>query len=178
MTEQGAQEKNVARPWKGLVRDAALTVLLAIVLAAGTNMARAKPLPWIQAEPYEILVPCPEVMGEATELAPDSSLIGDKSTLLFDVRSAKEYAEWHAAGAKNQPFDWLGPPVDAEVRMIAREVARTGAKNVVVYGDGDDPDSGREWARMLAGARLKNIHYVLGGAPALRKAPAKEQVNP
>ena len=62
--------------------------------------------------------------------------------------------------------------------MIAREVARTGAKNVVVYGDGDDHDSGREWARMLAGARLKNIHYVLGGAPALRKAPAKEKVNP
>jgi hypothetical protein len=41
---------------------------------------------------------------------------------------------------------------------------------VVVVGDGEDPDSGRELARELAGKGLKNMAYVTGGAPALKAA--------
>lgn len=156
--------------WKRVVLDAAATVLLSVLLAAGVNLLRQQPLAWVQSVPYDILVPCPEVTGDATEVPATSPLVSDAHTFLIDVRTASEFDTWHVGNARNQPFDWLGPPADSEAKAIAREVARTGMRQVVVYGDGGDPDSGREWARILAGARLKNVHYVAGGAPALRGA--------
>ncbi|MFH1437767.1 MAG: hypothetical protein ABIJ56_18815, partial [Pseudomonadota bacterium] len=49
-----------------------------------------------------------------------------------------------------------------------KEIASSGASMVVVYGDGDDPDSGKELGRELAGQGIRNVHYVEGGAPAIR----------
>jgi len=161
-----------------LARDVALTVGLSILLAFAANSLRNQPLPWVQPTPYDILVPCPEVTGDATEIAANSPLLSASSTLLIDVRSPEEFSQWHAPKARNRPFDWLGPPVDAEVTQIAKELAMTGMQHVVVYGDGEDPDSGREWARILSGARLKNISFVHGGAPAIRRLSGDGKVAP
>lgn len=173
MSQQETRQTSKPSGWKSLVRDTTLTIAIAALLAFLTNLGRAEPMKWVQAEPYDILVPCPEVMGDATEIPADSAQLRATSTLILDVRSPQEYAQWHLGAARNQPFDWLGPPVDAEVKHLAKEVARTGAQRVVIYGDGGDPDSGREWGRILSGAGLKNIHFVAGGAPAIRAAAEK-----
>ena len=114
------------------------------------------------------MVPCPEPVGDATAIEPKDSRVRASSSLFIDARSPEEYRVWHLPGALNLPFDWLGPPPDDEVKLVAERVARSRAKQLVVYGDGGDPDSGREWARLLAGARLRNVCYVVGGGPALR----------
>jgi hypothetical protein len=157
-----------------VVRDAAVIAVGLAVFAFAFNAVRKSGIPVVAEQEYEILVPCPEPVGEAQELAVSDPKVLAKESLRIDARSPSEYAAWHLPGALNLPFDWLGPPPDEEVRVVAKRVATTRAQRVVVYGDGDDPDSGREWARLLSGARLKNVFYVQGGAPALRGASSKE----
>ena len=166
------------------MRDAAIVVVACTAVALTVNAIRSDGIKLVQEEEYDILVPCPEPVGDPEEIEANDPRVGAKTSLLLDVRSKEEFAAWHADGARNQPFDWLGPPVDAEVQVVARQVAASKAQRVVVYGDGDDPDSGREWAKLLSGARIKNVFFVKGGAPALNPdipkpfgavAPANEE---
>jgi len=150
-----------------ILRDAAIVAVLSTVTAFGVNTVRADGLPLVQQEEYDILVPCPEPVGDPEEMVASDPRIKDKKSLLLDVRLKEEFDAWHIEGARNQPFDWLGPPVDEEVKTVAKQVAASRAQRVIVYGDGDNPDSGQEWAKLLSGARIKNVFYVKGGAPAL-----------
>jgi rhodanese-related sulfurtransferase len=154
-------------PLAKLLLETGGIVLASVIIAAGVNAARAQGLPWVAAEDYEVLVPCPEPVGDAAELVATDERVRDRRSLVIDVREPEEYKQWHLPDSLNVPFDWLGPPPDDEVRVVAQRVAKSGAQRVVVYGDGGDPDSGREWARLLAGARIKNVFYVRGGAKAL-----------
>ena len=153
---------------RSIVRDAALVCLAAAGLAAGTNALRPQPLPWLALREYQVLVPCPEVAGEAPALEPGDAALTDPRTLLLDARAAAAHAAWHPANARSVPYDYLEPTPPETVR----DILASGAARVVVLGDGDDPDSGRELARELAGKGLKNVAFVKGGAPALKARQA------
>ncbi len=85
--------------------------------------------------------------------------------LLLDGRSPEEFQTWHVEGARSLPFDYLTPVSPEQVR----ELLKLRPRRVVVYGDGDDPDSGEQLARQIAGKGLKNVFFVRGGAAALRR---------
>jgi rhodanese-related sulfurtransferase len=154
-----------------IVRDAVFLVVVGVACGVVSNLLRGQErLPWVQTKPYDIVVPCPEPVGQVTGVPPESSTLRDFTTFVIDARSATDFATWHWPGAVNVPFDWLGPPVAEEVRQLAKRLTASKSQRIVVYGDGDDPDSGREWARLLAGGGIRNVAYVEGGAPALMKA--------
>lgn len=160
------------RTARSIVRDAAVVVALAVALSLLANTIRTSGIALIAEEEFEILVPCPEAVGEAEAVGPDAVLLRDPESLLIDVRSPLEYESWHLPGSLNQPFDWLAEQdeVDREAAEVAKVVARSGKHHVVVYGDGGAPDSGEHWAALLAASGIKNVVYVSGGAAALRRS--------
>jgi hypothetical protein len=155
--------------WKVVFRDAGLILLVGGGIGMLSNLVRpSERLPLVATKPYDIVVPCPEPVGSANPVTATSAYMRDFTSLVIDARTEDSFAAWHWPGAINVPFDWLGPPVQAEVERLAKRVTATKAKRLVIYGDGDDPDSGREWARLLAGGGIRNVFYVEGGAPALQ----------
>ncbi len=161
------------------LRDAAIVILVSTVVALLVNVVRSEGIPLVQKEAYDILVPCPEPVGDPEQLEVGDPRIKDDKSLVLDVRLRDEFEQWHLNGARNQPFDWLGPPVDEEVKTVAKQVAASRAQRVIVYGDGDNPDSGQEWAKLLSGARIKNVFYIKGGAPSLnQKLPKPAGLSP
>lgn len=154
-----------------ILRDALLATVLATVVALGTNAVRSRGLPLVQKEAYQLLVPCPEVTGPVPEMAASDPRLTARGTLVIDARTAEEYAAWHLPGARNVPFDFLSPTRPE----VVSELAASGAPLVAVYGDGLDPDSGRELAAELMKKGIRNVLHVTGGAPALG-GPASEEL--
>ena len=87
---------------------------------------------------------------------------------LTTPRCGTRAPRWHPTGAIAVPFDYLEPTSPEQVRRIAS----SGAGRVVVFGDGNNPDSGEQLAREIAGKGIRNVRFVEGGAPLLEKAAA------
>jgi hypothetical protein len=148
-------------------REAAVVAAAAALVALAFNAVRPDGLPLVAVVAYETLVPCPEPGGEVTAAEPDEALAPEVRTVTIDARSAPEFGVWRLPGAVNVPYDCLDPTPEESLRTLARTVAATGARRVLVYGDGGRPDSGEHLARELSGRGIKNVSYVRGGAPAL-----------
>ena len=147
-----------------IIRDAVIATLLFGLIGVGANALRKDGISLVADEEYNIYVPCPEPLGEATPIEPDDERVTDDRTLLIDSRTRDEFDEWHMDGAMHVEFDYLTPIPDDQIRKLLR----TNAGMVVVYGDGDPKyDSGYEAGRELSGRGMNNVHYVKGGAPAL-----------
>jgi hypothetical protein len=127
----------------------------------------------VQRSEYEILVPCPEGSGDAHAIQADDPTVWDPRTLLVDARSAAQHQRWHPTGAIAVPFDYLEPTSPEQVRRIAS----SGAGRVVVFGDGNNPDSGEQLAREIAGKGIRNVRFVEGGATLLEKTAAARGVR-
>ena len=157
-----------------LFRDAALIVALSAAVGFGWNAVQPQGIPLVARQPYSTVVPCPVGSGEVAEVAPEAVTWGGGPDLVIDARSREEAAAWSAPGAVLVPYDFL-TPVDPAV--VADLLSRS-ARRVVVYGDGALPDTGHELAAELAGAGLRNVHWVPGGAPAVRKSLEPSWVPP
>lgn len=150
---------------KAIIRDAIIALLFSSIIGMTVNSIRSSGIPFIAKESYEIFVPCPEPLGEVEGLSPDDRHIYEEGTLLIDARSNQEFEMWHLKGAMNITFDYL----EGVSNEVVKKLASSGAKRIVVYGDGGEPDSGREMARELAGKGIKNVFFVIGGVNALRQ---------
>jgi len=164
--ERGMRQTSSPMTWRRIIWDALIVALVFSVLALLVNALRGDGIPLVADKEYQILVPCPEPLGEVEPMSPDAPEITDKGSIVVDARYEDEYEEWHLPGAVNIPFDYLEPvPKQRVVELI-----RTKAQRIVVYGDGDDPDSGRELGRELSGRGARNVFFIEGGVPALRES--------
>ena len=147
--------------------EAVIVAVIASVAGLAFNALRTTGLPLIAAEPYEILVPCPEPGGPARPVAAGTLEVGGARTFIIDARSPTEYARGHLEGAVNVAYDWLDPVPEDRLRRLAKSIAASGATRVVIYGDGGRPDSGEHLGREISGRGIKNVFFVTGGAPVL-----------
>jgi hypothetical protein len=159
------------------LRDSAIVALLSVATALAFNALRPTgSIPLVATEPYRILVPCPEPVGEVEPIAAAAVRWGHDRELVLDARSARELEAWSTPSARPVPFDFLDPVSDeALAELVASNAAR-----VVVFGDGLTPDSGQEMARELAGRGMVNVHFVEGGWEAVRDVleTTTQEANP
>jgi hypothetical protein len=177
----GADTKREPRatvnPLDGLgvaLRDAILITLIASGVGAGINLVHPERIPFVAQQQYETLVPCPEPGGEVTAMTPNDPLLTASETFLVDARAEGEHAFWSFGDAMNVPYDYLDPTPDEVVQDLAERIARSKAQRVVVYGDGATPDTGEQLGREISGKGIKNVVFVAGGAPALKKSKRPE----
>jgi hypothetical protein len=153
--------------WKSVLRDAVVAATISTAVALLVNTLRPAGLSLVAASPYRVLVPCPEPGGPVEPLAADDPAIAGKRTFLVDARPAADFDRRHLPGAVNLPYDWLDPVSEDRLQAVAEAIAASGATRVAVYGDGGRPDSGEHLGREISGRGIKNVFFVVGGAPAL-----------
>lgn len=145
------------------VRDAAVIFAVSAACALLFNALRENGISFVRYEDYEVLVPCPETMGDAEELSPDKALFNNDDILIVDARMESERAKNPVPGAMSVPYDYLEETPDKAVT----DIAASGAKKVAVFGDGAEPDSGEQLAKELSGRGIRNVGFIKGGAPAV-----------
>ena len=153
-----------------LLRDALVATFAAAVVAVLVNLLRSGGIPFFAEAPYEILVPCPEPGGAVeTMTATDPDLQSD-DTFIVDARREGEHKAWRFRQAMRLTYDYLDPTPPGDIAALARAIAKSKAKRVAVYGDGDTPDTGELLGKEISGHGIKNVFFVKGGAPALKAA--------
>lgn len=168
----GAVERPVRRIALAAVRDAAIIVVISLILSVSVNAIRSTgAIALVAEEEYQVLVPCPEHEGKPAEAAAAATVkLGEEGVLMVDARDVAK-GQWSVAGAVSIPYDFLEPTSPE----ILRKVLDSRAKRVVVFGDGDNPDTGEQLASELSGHGIRNVVFVQGGAPALKKAQGGQQ---
>lgn len=160
------------------VRDALFTAMGCALVAVAVNAwIHPEPIPFAAAREYDTLVPCPEPGGEVSPMEADDPRLNAAATFIIDARSPAEYARWHLPGALNMPYSYLDPTPPEALQVLTRAIARSGARQAAVYGDGDEPDTGEMLGREISGHGIRNVFYVRGGAPVVSRT-ADQQIRP
>lgn len=159
------------------MKDAAIASLIAAAVALAVNLVRPGSIPFVAEEEYEILVPCPEPGGNVTPMNATGHLVHAQDTFFVDARSKEEFESWRFREAINLTYDYLDPTPEKRIRELAQAIAQSRSQKVVVYGDGDIPDTGEQLGKEISGHGIKNVFYLQGGAPALMaiQAPGGEE---
>ncbi|TNF37755.1 MAG: rhodanese-like domain-containing protein [Deltaproteobacteria bacterium] len=168
---------------RSMLRDTTLVVVGAALVALVTNAVREDGLPLVASAPHAVVVPCPaEVTGPASPIEATDPRLHDAGTVVVDAREAEEFAAWHAPGAEHLYYDLLAESPEYHDAIAALLQTHRSARLVAVYGDdeaglttadgqpGDEAGTGFRLAGALSAQGLKNVHYVVGGAAALRAA--------
>ena len=150
-----------------LFRDAVITTAISMAIGLAVNLVHPEPIPYVARQAYEVTVPCPEPGGEVLAFEPNDPALFWGDTFVIDARSERAFSLRHVDGAVNVPFDYLDPTPAETLQNLAREIAGSGARRVVVYGDGDAPDTGEQLGREISGYGIRNVFFLRGGAPAL-----------
>ena len=148
--------------------DAVLITAIASAVGLLVNLFHPEKIPYIAEEEYETLVPCPEPGGEVTLMEANDPLVRAEDSFVVDAREKAEHRAWKLGEAMNIPYDYLEPIPDEALKELVKRLQKSGAKRVVVYGDGKDPDSGEQAGKEISGKGIKNVFFVKGGAPALK----------
>ena len=152
-----------------VARDAAVALLASAGLAVAVNgWFHPEGIPLIAKQPYQTLVPCPAVDGKVSPMSASDPRLGQPTTFVIDARDEQEHRAWHLPRSLRVTYDYLEPLGEDALTRLAKRIAASRARQVAVYGDGDDPDSGEQLAKEIASRGIKNVHFVRGGAPALR----------
>jgi hypothetical protein len=153
-----------------VLRDAVGVAGLSCVVGLLVNLVHPDAIPFIADQEYQIFAPCPEPGGEVTPVPANAPVLWAQDTFVVDARSKQEFDAWHFRRSTHVPYDYLDPTPAEALRHLADTIARSRARRVVVYGDGEVPDTGEWLAKELASHGIRHVSFVQGGAPALRSS--------
>ncbi|MBN2715613.1 MAG: rhodanese-like domain-containing protein [Deltaproteobacteria bacterium] len=159
---------------KKSIIEAGVIAVTVFLTSLGINLVHPSRIPYIADAPYETMVPCPVQEGHVTPANPTAFATTSKHVLFVDAREKGDYDKWHYPGALLLTYDFLDPIPESELRIMAQRIAALRATKVVVYGDGDDPDTGKLLGIDISASGINNVYFVRGGAAALEEAVASQ----
>jgi len=148
-----------------ILRNSFIIFCIISIVAIFTNFIHPHRIPFIAEKPYEIFVPCPDSTGEIKEIGYDDFMRLIKESIIIDARGKEEYEHWHFNGAINIEYDYLSPVCPMKIK----EIISMRRKLVLIYGDGEEPDSGKELAKELATRGIKNVYFLKNGVKELKR---------
>lgn len=157
--------------YKGLF-EAFVIAAAGFVIGGVANLFHPNKIPFIAEAEYETMVPCPVPGGDVNEMD-IKNMSNQHNFFVVDARSEQEYEQWHYPDAILMTYDYLDPIPQQKMNALTAAIAKARATKVVVYGDGDVPDSGNLLGKDISGNGIKNVHFIKGGAAALRAVPTK-----
>jgi hypothetical protein len=153
-----------------VLRNAVIATAISCAVGLLVHLLRPDAIPFFAEEAYELFVPCPVSGGEVAPVPADDPAVLAEDTFLVDARSRGEFESWSVRGATDIPYDYLDPTPREVLEDLAEKIARSRARRVVVYGDGDTPDTGEQLAKEISGHGIRNVFFVKGGAPELKSS--------
>jgi hypothetical protein len=168
-----AQHLNSGNPMKTFLRiviEACVICLIMAIIGIVINAIRSDGLPFIADKPYEIFVPCPEILGTVEMIAANDSRLTDGKSFIVDARSQEEFDTWHYAESICITYDYLDRIPEEELKTVTLNIINSGKERLIVYGDGDggQGSTGYELGRELAGHGIPQVFVVEGGAEGLK----------
>ncbi|MGC9042974.1 MAG: rhodanese-like domain-containing protein [Myxococcota bacterium] len=148
-----------------LVRNSIIIALIVTISSVIINFIHPHRIPFFATRHYEIYVPCPDTKGEIKEITVDEFLKMESESIIVDARSRADYEKWHFKDAINIEYDFLTPVCPIKIKEIINQKRRY----VLVYGDGGEPDSGKELAKELATNGINNVFFLKGGVKELNR---------
>jgi predicted sulfurtransferase len=154
---------------RSLIEAIAITIGISVA-ALLIHPLHPNRIPLIAASAYETMVPCPVQEGHVTAVDATDEGLNRPGSLFVDARDEIEYKDWHMPGAVMLTYDFLDPIPEAALTQMARQIAAEGVSQVIVYGDGGDPDTGKLLGIDISASGIKHVKHVRGGASALKAA--------
>jgi rhodanese-related sulfurtransferase len=136
---------------KSILWEILVLLAVSIIIAAGVNLLRPAPLPWLgdfaekayeesAAKGLEPLTP-----GEA------AAFLGADGSLFIDARTPEEFAAGHVAGATNLPLEVIFGDMDAATRDIPKDAT------LIVYCSDIACGKSKELAESLKAAGFTKV---------------------
>jgi rhodanese-related sulfurtransferase len=155
--------------------QAAGIVVVAALIAIGTNAIRSDGIPLVTEIEYEIFAPCKDSEAES-EAASVEDLSGAEGVLYVDARPAEAFAAEHVEGSINIPYSVLFGASEEDLATVKREIAARKAVRVIVYGTYAEPGSTEQavdlaepLAQQLIEAEIQGVKHLEGGMEELKK---------
>jgi rhodanese-related sulfurtransferase len=157
--------------------QAAGIVVIAAIVAIGTNAIRSDGIPLIAEIEYEIFAPCKdsEVESQAANVEDLASAGGD-AVLYVDARPAEAFTAEHVKGSINIPYSVLFGASKEDIARVKEEMATREAKTVIVFGKYAEPksteaavDLAEPLAQQLIEAEVAGVKHLEGGIDELKK---------
>lgn len=133
-------------------------LLLSGLLAAGANVLRPSPLPWVRdlTPVRQVVIPSEDRISVQMAMP----LLDRPDVLFVDARPAADYAERHIAGARSLPYDPFGSDLDKAIGALPTD------RVLVIYCSADGCPLSEELAKTLTMNGFKNVKVLLGGIEA------------
>ena len=157
-----------------ILRDGVLMTLLFGGFGLAVHPLHPERIPYVAGEAHDILVPCPEKSGAVTALSSTDPRLAAPQTVFVDARRPSELTTFRKSGAMSIPYDYLEPTPKALLAVLMSRIGQIRAQQVIVFGDGAEPDSGEQLAKEISAAGIQNVFFIKGGAFALG-GPAAER---
>jgi rhodanese-related sulfurtransferase len=152
-----SSDSNKSRIIKQSLWQAPVLLVLAALLAIGTNSWRAEGIPLVGD--WSVEARYADASGDSPVIAPElAEMLFEQDTAVFlDARPHDQFLKGHIRGALSVPWQDVDDYFDRAADRLNDE------KAIIVYCDGESCDLSHELSLFLKAMGYENVHVLVNG---------------